>query len=94
VQVAATISQLAQPAPAAAAATDAVPVLRGTIPGLGPPLTASDVARAMGVPLTIAAEHLATAEQLGAVCRDDGPEGLRYFRNFFMDAVAPQGIAV
>ena len=83
--MAARIAALAQP-PAASAGADPTLLLRGSVPGLGPPLSASDVARAMGVPLTIAAEHLATAEQLGAVCRDDGPEGLRYFRNFLKDA--------
>ena len=31
-------------------------------------------------------EHLAAAEARGALCRDDGPEGLRFFRNFFADA--------
>ena len=53
--------------------------------GLGRPLTASDVGAALGVPLTIAAEHLLAAETAGALCRDDGPEGLRFFRNFFAD---------
>ena len=54
--------------------------------GLGRPLTASDVGAALGVPLAIAAEHLQAAEALGALCRDDGPEGLRFFRNFFADS--------
>jgi ESCRT-II complex subunit VPS36 len=61
--------------------------------GLGRPLTSSDVGAALGVPLAIASEHLLAAEALGVLCRDDGPEGLRFFRNFFADsnvAVAAQ----
>ena len=53
--------------------------------GLGRALTSSDVAAALCVPLAIAAEHLLTAENRGVLCRDDGPEGLRFFRNFFQD---------
>ncbi|KAL0041605.1 hypothetical protein WJX79_009094 [Trebouxia sp. C0005] len=53
--------------------------------GLGPAVTASDVASALAVPLPIASEHLLTAESRGGLCRDDGPEGLRFFRNFFLD---------
>ena len=53
--------------------------------GLGPPLTASDVAAALSMPLAVAAEHLKTAEAAGVLCRDEGPEGLRFFRNFFME---------
>ena len=53
--------------------------------GLGPAVTASDVASALTIPLPIASEHLLTAETRGVLCRDDGPEGLRFFRNFFTD---------
>ena len=53
--------------------------------GLGQPLTASDVAAALKVPLTIAGEFLDTAEAAAVLCRDDGPDGLRYYRNFFID---------
>ncbi|KAL3160840.1 hypothetical protein ABBQ38_009245 [Trebouxia sp. C0009 RCD-2024] len=53
--------------------------------GLGPAVTASDVASALVIPLPIASEHLLTAENRGVLCRDDGPEGLRFFRNFFTD---------
>jgi len=59
------------------------------VPGLGRPLTPSDVAAAMRVPLPIAAAHLATAEAAGALCRDDGDEGLRHFWNFFAAAAPP-----
>ena len=57
--------------------------------GLGPAVTASDVAGALTVPLAIASEHLLTAEGRGVLCRDDGPEGLRFFRNFFNDLHVP-----
>ncbi|GLC37231.1 hypothetical protein PLESTB_001145500 [Pleodorina starrii] len=54
-------------------------------PLLGPGLTSSDVALALGgISVAIAAEHLLTAEARGVVCRDDGPEGLRFYRNFFV----------
>ena len=54
--------------------------------GLGPSLTASEVAIALRVPVSIAAEHLYTAESAAVLCRDDGPEGLRFFKNFFAHA--------
>ena len=53
--------------------------------GLGPALSPSDVAQALQVPLAIAQEHLLLAEGAGMLCRDDGPEGLRFFRNFFIE---------
>jgi len=49
----------------------------------GRAISASEVATALSVPLTIAAQHLATAEAKAVLCRDDGPQGLRFFRNFF-----------
>ncbi|KAF5829645.1 EAP30/Vps36 family-domain-containing protein [Dunaliella salina] len=52
---------------------------------LGPGITALDVARALRVATSIAGEHLLTAEARGVVCRDEGPEGTRFFRNFFKD---------
>lgn len=55
------------------------------VPGLGKPITASDVATELGTPLSLAQEHLMIAESMGILCRDDGPEGLRYFGNFFND---------
>ena len=54
-------------------------------PGSLTALTASDVASALMIPLPIASEHLLTAESRGVLCRDDGPEGLRFFHNFFTD---------
>mmetsp|Transcript_9306 Transcript_9306/g.25102 ORF Transcript_9306/g.25102 Transcript_9306/m.25102 type:complete len:228 (-) Transcript_9306:348-1031(-) len=56
---------------------------------LGPGITAPDVARALRVATSIAAEHLLTAEARGVVCRDEGPEGKRFFRNFFKDEWPP-----
>ena len=55
------------------------------VPGLGPALTPSSVAAALGVPLAVAGAHLATAEAAGVLCRDAGPAGVRWFRNFFAD---------
>lgn len=52
---------------------------------LGPSLTRVEVAVSLGVPVAIAGEHLMMAEARGVVCRDEGPEGLRYWRNFFPD---------
>ncbi len=56
--------------------------------GLGPALSATDVAQALQVPLAIAQEHLLLAEGAGVLCRDDGPEGLRFFRNFFVEVAS------
>jgi ESCRT-II complex subunit VPS36 len=56
------------------------------VPSLGPPLVATDVSAALSLPLTLAREALLVAESRGVVCRDDGPEGLRFFRNFFAQA--------
>ncbi|KAK9867588.1 hypothetical protein WJX84_011841 [Apatococcus fuscideae] len=56
--------------------------------GLGPALSASDVAQALHVPLAIAQEHLLLAENAGVLCRDDGPEGLRFFNNFFLEVAS------
>ena len=53
--------------------------------GLGPALSVSSTAAALRVPLAIAQEHLLTAEACGRLCRDDGQEGLRFFRNFFAE---------
>jgi ESCRT-II complex subunit VPS36 len=63
-----------------------VELVRGE--GLGPALSAHSAAAALHVPLAIAQAHLATAEAAGMLCRDDGPEGLRFFRNFFAEADA------
>lgn len=55
-------------------------------PSLGPAITQTEAAAALQVPLAVASEHLLMAEARGVLCRDDGgPEGLRFFRNFFLD---------
>lgn len=51
--------------------------------GMGPALSATQVSSSLGVPIAIAVQHLLTAESRGVLCRDDGPEGLRFFRNLF-----------
>mmetsp|Transcript_13413 Transcript_13413/g.25644 ORF Transcript_13413/g.25644 Transcript_13413/m.25644 type:complete len:588 (-) Transcript_13413:289-2052(-) len=56
--------------------------------GIGPGASASDTAAMLSIPLPLAQEYLLMAERRGAVCRDDGPEGLRFYRNFFLDEVA------
>ncbi|EFN52457.1 hypothetical protein CHLNCDRAFT_12611, partial [Chlorella variabilis] len=50
---------------------------------LGPSITRTEVAVRLAMPVPVAGEHLRMAEARGVLCRDDGPEGLRYFRNFF-----------
>lgn len=59
--------------------------------GLGPSIGPSDVAKALGTPVSIAAEHLLMAEAQRVLCRDDGPEGLRFYRNFFAEAAVSSG---
>jgi ESCRT-II complex subunit VPS36 len=52
---------------------------------LGPGVAAPEVSAALGLPLALAREALLVAEAAGVVARDDGPEGLRFYRNFFPD---------
>jgi len=51
---------------------------------LGPGITRAELAVAFGVPLPIAGEYLTGAEAAGMLCRDDGPDGLRFYKNFFL----------
>ena len=92
-RLAALVQPQPQPAPAAegsaeaaagpgAAADAADAALLGM---LGAAITRTEVAVTLGVPVAIAGEHLRMAEGRGVLCRDDGPEGLRFFRNFFSD---------
>lgn len=55
------------------------------VPGLGRPLTPSLVSARLRVPLAIASTLLLDAERAGALCRDDGAEGVRWWRNFFVE---------
>jgi len=50
---------------------------------LGPGITRAELAVAFEVPLPIAREYLIGAEAAGMLCRDDGPDGLRFYKNFF-----------
>ena len=56
--------------------------------GLGAGLTPSEASAALQVPLAVAAQHLRTAEAAGVLCRDEGPEGIKWYRNFFVNAVS------
>ena len=55
--------------------------------GLGPPLTSTSLAASLLIPVSVASEYLLTAEEQCILCRDDGREGLRYFRNFFPECL-------
>eukprot|EP00210_Caulerpa_lentillifera_P004173 g3979.t1 len=46
-------------------------------------LIASDLVEQFRIPLTIAQEHLLIAEQREVLCRDDSPDGIRFYFNFF-----------
>lgn len=71
--------------PAAASAAAMAEGDAALLASLGPSITRLEVAVGLGVPIAVAGEHLRMAEARGVVCRDDGPEGLRYWRNFFPD---------
>lgn len=78
-------------APGSVPSPDTLPTPPGgsssTVAGLGPALSAADVSAALVLPMTLAKEALLVAEASGVLCRDDGPEGLRFFRNFFREAM-------
>ena len=75
----------AAPAAAAAGGAGAEEALPALLASLGPPITRLEVAMALGVSVAIAGEHLSMAEGRGALCRDEGPRGLVFYRNFFPD---------
>ncbi|XP_024523405.1 vacuolar protein sorting-associated protein 36 isoform X1 [Selaginella moellendorffii] len=50
---------------------------------------AREAAKCLGVAPALAKEHLFSAEARGFLCRDDGPDGLRFYTNFFKDAQFP-----
>lgn len=80
------VAGLEEDAPAAAAEEAAEPEHGADLAAtLGPALTRLEVAVALGVSVAIAGEHLRTAEARGVLCRDEGPRGLVYYRNFFSD---------
>ena len=47
-------------------------------------LTAMDVAEQHGVSLPLAMEHLQTAEKLEKLCRDETPNGVRFYPNLYL----------
>eukprot|EP00050_Salpingoeca_kvevrii_P015788 m.50070 g.50070 ORF g.50070 m.50070 type:complete len:395 (-) comp6516_c0_seq1:46-1230(-) len=49
-----------------------------------PFVTASRLANDQDISLTLAGQHLATAELAGVVCRDDTVQGLRFYPNRFL----------
>lgn len=48
-------------------------------------VSASEAARALGMAPALAKEQLLAAENKGDLCRDDGPDGLRFYLNFFKE---------
>lgn len=55
----------------------------GSEKGWGEGLVATQVARDLRVSVTLAVEHLRTAEAAGMLCRDESVEGTRYYVNPF-----------
>lgn len=55
------------------------------VPDLGGGLTATKAATDWQLPMAVATEQLLLAERSGLLCRDDGPEGLIFYRNFFLE---------
>ncbi|GJM92785.1 hypothetical protein PR202_ga09283 [Eleusine coracana subsp. coracana] len=54
-------------------------------------ISPSDAAFTLGIAPALAKEHLQNAENKGLLCRDDSPDGLRFFINLFND-IDPQNI--
>ena len=54
----------------------------------GDGICAADAARQLSLPPALAREHLLAAEARGALCRDDAPDGLRFYRNPWRRATA------
>jgi ESCRT-II complex subunit VPS36 len=52
---------------------------------LGRGLSCTQYAVEASVPVAVATEQLLLAERKGFVCRDDGPSGLYFFRNWFAE---------
>jgi ESCRT-II complex subunit VPS36 len=53
---------------------------------IGPGISRTEAAANLKVGLGVAGEYLEAAEERRLLCRDEGPEGTRYYRNFFFDA--------
>ena len=50
-------------------------------PALSRGLTAEELSRRAGVSVVLARERLLAAEAVGAACRDDSVEGIRFYHN-------------
>lgn len=48
-------------------------------------LTAEDLAKMLGISVILAKERLVTTEKFGKACRDESIEGLRFYRNRFLE---------
>lgn len=57
-------------------------------------VTAQDAAERFGWSIGVAEEELEMAEEKGALCREEGIEGLRFWENWINDAQAPDRGAV
>lgn len=57
-------------------------------------VTEAEAAAALEVPLVLVREHLRMGEARGVLCRDEGPEGRRFFRNFFPEAFGGASLEV
>ena len=40
----------------------------------------------LGITPVLAREYMIEAEKRGVLCRDNAPDGVRFYRNFFMDS--------
>lgn len=58
------------------------------VPGSYPFITAHRVSTMLGMPPSIAEWHLQRAEAAGALARDDALNGLRFYRNLFLQPAA------
>jgi ESCRT-II complex subunit VPS36 len=47
------------------------------------PVTATELSQHLHISLTLATQYLLTAEQLGALCRDEVLEATRFYKNIF-----------
>ncbi|KAK3254741.1 hypothetical protein CYMTET_36056 [Cymbomonas tetramitiformis] len=56
---------------------------------LGVGITVGECATSLNLPLPLAQEYLRVAEEQGLLCRDEAPEGLQFFHNFFPFISAP-----
>ena len=50
-------------------------------------LSAEELSRYAGISVVLARERLLAAEAVGAACRDDSVEGLRFYPNKFLEVV-------